>query len=156
MSANLYDIYWHISFLCVQWKTPDDGRTKCPKHVEFYSKNKFEKLLYLVGFIIRIYHVALSSECHILKIVSVRLSLLPPPSTAPWQQVSTPTCDFFTHWCLFYAVRKAADVSRVFMRVQITLVCNSQSIFGINVLLLELYHSYGLNAAWNCKLTCFK
>ena len=25
----------------------------CPKHVEFYSKNKFEKLVHLVGFIIR-------------------------------------------------------------------------------------------------------
>jgi hypothetical protein len=24
----------------------------CPKHVEFYSKNKFEKLVHLVGFII--------------------------------------------------------------------------------------------------------
>ena len=26
------------------------------KHVEFYSKNKFEKLTHLVGFIIRIYY----------------------------------------------------------------------------------------------------
>ena len=25
----------------------------CPKHVEFYSKNKFEKLVHLVGFILR-------------------------------------------------------------------------------------------------------
>jgi len=25
-----------------------------PKHVEFYSKNKFEKLVHLVGFIIRV------------------------------------------------------------------------------------------------------
>jgi len=31
-------------------------------HVEFYSKNKFEKLVYLVGFIIRIYHDARSPE----------------------------------------------------------------------------------------------
>jgi len=30
--------------------------------VEFYSKNKFEKLVHLVGFIIRIYHDARSSE----------------------------------------------------------------------------------------------
>ena len=44
---------WHITLLCVQWKTPDDGQRKCPKHVEFYSKNKFEKLVHLVGFIIR-------------------------------------------------------------------------------------------------------
>jgi hypothetical protein len=40
--------------LCVQCWTPDDGQKNCPKHVEFYSKNKFEKLVYLVGFIIRI------------------------------------------------------------------------------------------------------
>ena len=39
--------------LCVQRKTPDDGQRDCPKHVEFYSKNKFEELVYLVGFIIR-------------------------------------------------------------------------------------------------------
>ena len=43
----------HISLLCVQWKTPDDGQKNCPKHVEFYSKNKFKKLVHLVGFIIR-------------------------------------------------------------------------------------------------------
>jgi len=33
---------WHIPLLCVQWKTPDDGQRNCPKHGEFYSKNKFE------------------------------------------------------------------------------------------------------------------
>ena len=44
------------------WKTPDDGYRNCPKHIEFYSKNKFEKLVHLVGFIIRIYHDARSPE----------------------------------------------------------------------------------------------
>ena len=44
---------WHIPLLCVQWKTADDGQRNCPKHVEFYSKNKFEKLVHLVGFIVR-------------------------------------------------------------------------------------------------------
>jgi hypothetical protein len=44
---------WHIPLLCVQWKTPDDGQRNCLKHVDFHSKNKFEKLLHLVGFIIR-------------------------------------------------------------------------------------------------------
>ena len=39
-------------------KTPDDGQRNCPKHVEFYSKNKFEELVHLVGFIIRIYRDA--------------------------------------------------------------------------------------------------
>jgi hypothetical protein len=43
----------HISLLCVQWKVPGDGQRNSPKHVEFYSKNKFEKLVHLVGFIVR-------------------------------------------------------------------------------------------------------
>jgi len=59
LSANLYD----ITLLCVQWKTPDDGERNCPKHIEFYSKNKFEKLVHLLCFIIRIYHDARSPEC---------------------------------------------------------------------------------------------
>jgi len=46
----------HIPLLCVQWKTPDDGQRNCPKYLEFYSKNKFEKLVHLVGFITRIYN----------------------------------------------------------------------------------------------------
>jgi len=29
-----------------------------PKHAEFYSKNKFEYVVHVVGFIIRIYHDA--------------------------------------------------------------------------------------------------
>jgi hypothetical protein len=33
LSTNLYD----IPFLCVQWKTPDDGQRNCLKHVEFHS-----------------------------------------------------------------------------------------------------------------------
>jgi len=44
---------WHIPLLCVQWKTLDDGQRNCPKHIEFYSKNKLEKLVHLVGFIMR-------------------------------------------------------------------------------------------------------
>jgi len=43
----------HIPLLCVQYWTPDNGQKTCPKHVEFYSKNKFEKLVHLVGSIIR-------------------------------------------------------------------------------------------------------
>ena len=33
--------------------TPDNGQKNCPKHVEVYSKNKFEKLVHVVGFVIR-------------------------------------------------------------------------------------------------------
>jgi len=47
---------WHTPLLCVQWKTPDDGQRNCPKHVEFYSKNKFGKINASSWFIIRIYH----------------------------------------------------------------------------------------------------
>jgi hypothetical protein len=57
---NLYDIYL---LLYMQYYTPDDGQKTCPKHVVFYSKNKFEKLVHLVGFIIRTYHDARSSGC---------------------------------------------------------------------------------------------
>ena len=35
------------------------------EYVEFYSKNKFEKLVHLIGFIIRIYHDPRSCECQI-------------------------------------------------------------------------------------------
>jgi len=41
LSANLYILP------CVELKTPDDGQRNCPKHVEFYSKNKFENLVNL-------------------------------------------------------------------------------------------------------------
>jgi len=51
-------------YCCVySTRTPDDGQRNCPNYVEFYSKNKFEKLVHLVGFIVRIYHDAWPSEC---------------------------------------------------------------------------------------------
>ena len=43
-------------------KTPDGGQRNCQKHVDFYSKNKFEILVHLVGFNIRIYHDTRSPE----------------------------------------------------------------------------------------------
>ena len=52
LSANLYDIY----HCCVySEKLLIMGQRNCPKHVEFYSKNKFEELVHLVGFIIRMH-----------------------------------------------------------------------------------------------------
>jgi len=54
---------WRIPLPCVQWKTPDDGQRNCPKHVEFLSKNKFEKLVHLVGFIVRnVYWIFISGS----------------------------------------------------------------------------------------------
>jgi hypothetical protein len=46
-------------------KTPDDGQRNCPKHVEFHSKNKFEKSVHLVGLLKEIYYDARSYERHI-------------------------------------------------------------------------------------------
>jgi len=59
LSANLYDIY-HCCVYSEELLMM--GQRNCPKHVEFYSKNKFEKSVHLVGFIIRIYHDARSPE----------------------------------------------------------------------------------------------
>jgi len=55
LSANLYDIYP----CCVY----SDGQRNCPKNVEFYSQNKFEKLVHLVGFIIRITTTGAIKDC---------------------------------------------------------------------------------------------
>jgi hypothetical protein len=65
-SFSLYTQQWQMSYRFADnlqagsewnwvpsWKTPDDGQRNCLKHVEFHSKNKFEKLVHLVGFIIR-------------------------------------------------------------------------------------------------------
>ena len=57
-------------------RTPGGGQRNCLKHVEFYSKNKFEKLVHLVGFIIRIYHNAQSPERQIHFIVGLKGTLL--------------------------------------------------------------------------------
>jgi len=52
LTANLYDTYhccvYSENLLMME-------RRNCSKHVEFYSKNKLEKLMHLVGFIIRIH-----------------------------------------------------------------------------------------------------
>ena len=40
------------------------------KLVVFYSKNKFEKLVHLVGLVLRIYHDARSPECQINRLTS--------------------------------------------------------------------------------------
>jgi hypothetical protein len=62
-------LVWHITLLCVQWKAPDDGQRNCLKHVEFHFKNKFEKLVHLIGFITEICHDARSHERHICNTV---------------------------------------------------------------------------------------
>ena len=57
---SLYTQQWYILYSLLTYtiavctvKKSDDGQRNCPKHLEFHSKNKFEKLVHLVGFIIR-------------------------------------------------------------------------------------------------------
>ena len=45
------------------------GQQNIKKSVDFYSKNKFEKLVHLGGFIIRMYHDARSPERQIKKYI---------------------------------------------------------------------------------------
>ena len=47
------------------------------KHVEFYSKNKFEKLELVVGFIIRMYRGARSAEHQIryIKYIGIKCQI---------------------------------------------------------------------------------
>jgi hypothetical protein len=40
----VYKPLWHIPLQCVWWETPHDGQRNHPKHVEFHSKIKFEKI----------------------------------------------------------------------------------------------------------------
>ena len=74
---------WYV-LLCVQWKTPDDWQRNCPKHVDPYSKNKFEKLVHLVRFIVRnfkntsAWSVILSLLCRAIHSITTA-SLSPPP-----------------------------------------------------------------------------
>ena len=78
---------WHIPSLCVQWITVDDGQRNCPKHVEFHFKNKFEKLVHLVGFIIRNL-----SRCMVTW--TSRLDSSTPPLSTPLQKRTVFTYDF--------------------------------------------------------------
>jgi hypothetical protein len=60
-SYSLCTQQWYMSYRFVDscragsgWNSSsDDGQRNCPKHVEFHFQNKFEKLVHLVGFIIR-------------------------------------------------------------------------------------------------------
>ena len=63
-SFPLYTQQWHMSYRFADSLLADlcDGLGNYLKHVEVYSKNKFEKLVHLVGFVVRIYHDLRSPE----------------------------------------------------------------------------------------------
>ena len=92
-SLALYTQQWYMSYrfansllascqqflyvlLCVQLKTPDDGQRNCVKHVDFYFKNKFEKLVHLIGFIIRIPATDHLNLCTVLFLVIYKQNAL--------------------------------------------------------------------------------
>jgi len=59
-SFSLYTQQWYMSY----WFADSllaSSQKNCPKHVQFYSKNNFLKLVHLVGFIVRM----LFSGCRI-------------------------------------------------------------------------------------------
>jgi hypothetical protein len=65
----------HILVPNVQWKTHDDGKRNCPKHVEFLDKNKFGKLVRLL--VILKLHVTKHGHMN-LKLVANSLYVLVP------------------------------------------------------------------------------
>jgi len=90
---------WHIQLLCVQWKTAGDGHRNWSKHVDFYSKNKFEKFVQLVGFIIRIYHDARSPERQFITMHghrNVNLSRCTVNGTSIYHDARSPARQFIT------------------------------------------------------------
>jgi len=62
-SSLLYTQQWYMSYRFADSLRAGSERNRPdPDHVEFYSKRKFEKLVHLVGFIIKNYHDARSPE----------------------------------------------------------------------------------------------
>jgi hypothetical protein len=57
-----YDLGFELSPCVYSEELLNVNRGNCPKHVEFHSKNKFEKLVHLVGITIGIYRDARSPE----------------------------------------------------------------------------------------------
>jgi hypothetical protein len=105
--AKLYDIY-HCS---VQWKTPDDGLRNCPIHVEFNSKNKFEKLVHLFGFIIQI-----SNAC--FTTMPFLLNLYVPCMIQKFSLANQP----YLHWNL-NTIHTVSYMFRHFMSTMFTFQC---------------------------------
>jgi len=61
-SFSLYLQQWYISYRFADSLWAGSGRNWfLPDHVEFYTKNKFEKLVHLVGFILRTKNILLET-----------------------------------------------------------------------------------------------
>jgi len=103
--------------LCVQWKIPDDGQRNCPKHVEFYSKNKFEKLVHLFGFIIRIHHDARSPGRQIGTSCAFQLTFCWRGSDgiadSEFQSTTHNNCCIYTEYLLMMGYKYARNMYRL-------------------------------------------
>jgi len=108
---------WHTPFLRVHWKTRDDGQGNCPKHVEFYSKIKFEKLVHLVGCIIRTYRVLthLHSSIH----SAARLKTSPQPLRKPVLHTVRSSASFSFHYPLV-SLRSSSSCLRLLPLLPVT------------------------------------
>jgi len=75
LSPYTQQLFTHMSFRFADSLRTGSGRKWFrPEPVAFYSKNKFEQLVYIVGFIIRIYHDARSHERQIFHKIAVILT----------------------------------------------------------------------------------
>jgi len=75
----------------------DDGQRYCPKHVKSYSKNKFENLVFLFGFIIRMLVWSFAKTAQLVQKLIWRET-----RTACWYHIPTPlpfeTKGKVAHW----------------------------------------------------------
>ena len=120
----------HISLLCVQWKTPDDGQRNCPKHVEFHSKNKFEKLVHLVGFIIR----NVTKHCSTQYLANLRKD--------------TGFCDQHRNW--HFKVQRNADQQYYCLQMYMKFQYTAGEILA-KLVFVSLLTEYGEKAGHACK-----
>jgi hypothetical protein len=66
----------HTPLQSVRRITPGHGQRNCSKRVEFHFQNKFEKLVYLVGFIIRKF-VTMYGHMNVKKYIYFAINVTP-------------------------------------------------------------------------------
>ena len=108
---------WHIPLLWVQWKTPEDGQRNCPKHVEFHSKNKFEKSMYLVGFIIRNW-----TRCAVTR-TSNSYGMLGSVVESDWNKVKYHKLSGWSHCGMIFEARTSRVRNRSLIQSPMALAC---------------------------------
>jgi hypothetical protein len=133
---------WHIPLLCVQWNTPDDGQRNCLKHAEFYSKNKFVKLVHLVGFIIRKF---IMTDGH----MNIKKKYLPPLN-------QTHSSQYFKNSVLFHTQYLTCNKDKVVKctLVQALRLCTGRTAHKGRRGMALLFHDHGTRRGWGVSVTC--